>query len=154
MIGKALRVLVVEDDSVVRAILSRVLGSMGLSCTLVGDGSAGLRALDEGVFVCMTADISNLAPRRAGMGVVSLAKVTGRPIVPVAYASSRRIDLDSWDRATINLPFSRAACAVGEIVEVPADADDKTLEAKRLGVEDALNEATRRAHAIVDMHHD
>ena len=110
-------------------------------------------ALDEGTFVCMTADISNLAPRRAGMGIVSLAKVTGRPIVPVAYASSRRIDLNSWDRATINLPFSRAACAVGEIVEVPADADDKTLEAKRLGVEDALNEATQRAHAIVDRRH-
>jgi lysophospholipid acyltransferase (LPLAT)-like uncharacterized protein len=107
-------------------------------------------ALEEGAFVCMTADISNVAARRAGLGIVSLAKVSGRPIVPVAYASSRRIDITSWDRATINLPFSRMACAVGEIVEVPADADDAVLEVKRQDVENALNEATDRAYAIVD----
>jgi lysophospholipid acyltransferase (LPLAT)-like uncharacterized protein len=107
-------------------------------------------ALDEGAFVCMTADISKLAPRRAGLGIVALAKASGRPIVPVAYATSRRIEFTSWDRSTLNLPFSRAACAVGEIVEVPADADDRLLEAKRQSVENALNEATRRAYAIVD----
>ena len=78
----------------------------------------------------MTADISNLAPRRAGLGIVSLAKVSGRVIVPIAYASSRRIDVGSWDKATINLPFSRAVCAVAEPVAVPADADEALLEAE------------------------
>jgi len=107
-------------------------------------------ALEEGACVTMTADISNLAPRRAGLGVVSLAKVTGRAIVPVAYASSRRIDVKSWDQATVNLPFSRAVCAVAEPVLVPADADDAALEAKRREVEDRLNEATDRAYGIVD----
>ncbi len=107
-------------------------------------------ALEEGAFVCMTADISNLESRRAGLGVVSLAKASGRPIVPIAYASSRRIDITSWDRATLNLPFSRAVCAVGEIVEVPEDAGDALLEAKRQDVETALNEATARAYALVD----
>jgi hypothetical protein len=107
-------------------------------------------ALDEGAFVCMTADISQLAPRRAGLGIVSLAKVSGRPIVPVAYASSRRIALTNWDRSTLNLPFSRAACAVGEIIEVPRDADESLMEEKRQAVENALNEATRRAYSIVD----
>jgi hypothetical protein len=101
----------------------------------------------------MTADISNLAPRRAGLGIVSLARVSGRPIIPIAYASSRRIDITSWDRATINLPFSRAVCAVGEIVEVPPDAGDDLLEAKRLEVENALNAATERAYALADRRH-
>lgn len=110
-------------------------------------------ALDEGAFVSMTADISNLAPRRAGLGIVSLAKVSGRPIVPLAYASSRRIDVTSWDRATINLPFGRSACAVGDLIEVPPDADDTVLEDKRQEVENALNEATVRAHAIADRRH-
>jgi len=107
-------------------------------------------ALDEGAFVCMTADISQLAPRRAGLGIVALARASGRPIVPVAYATSRRIELTSWDRSTLNLPFSRGACAVGEIVEVPAEADDRVLESKRQNVENALNDATQRAYAIVD----
>ena len=54
------------------------------------------------------------------------------------------------DNATVNLPFSRAACAVGEPVAVPPDADDRLLELKRQKVEVELNSATERAHAIVD----
>jgi lysophospholipid acyltransferase (LPLAT)-like uncharacterized protein len=107
-------------------------------------------ALEAGACVTMTADISNLAARRAGLGIVTLAKVTGRAIVPVAYASSRRIDVKSWDRATVNLPFSRAVCAVAEPVMVPGDAGDALLEMKRREVEDKLNEATDRAHALAD----
>jgi lysophospholipid acyltransferase (LPLAT)-like uncharacterized protein len=106
-------------------------------------------ALEEGACVSMTADISNLAPRRAGLGIVSLARVSGRPIVPLAYATSRRIDVESWDQATINLPFSRAVCAVAEPLTVPADADDALMEAKRREVEEALNEATHRARRLV-----
>jgi len=107
-------------------------------------------ALQEGACVSMTADISNLAPRRAGLGIVALAKTSGRVIIPVAYASSRRIDFGSWDKATLNLPFSRAVCAVGEPVAVPADADDRLLEAKRRQVESELNLATKRAYDLVD----
>ena len=107
-------------------------------------------ALEEGACVSMTADISNLAPRRAGLGIVALAKASGRTIIPIAYATSRRIDFTSWDNATVNLPFSRAVCAVGEPVAVPPDADDRLLEAMRQKVEAELNSATERAYAIVD----
>jgi lysophospholipid acyltransferase (LPLAT)-like uncharacterized protein len=110
-------------------------------------------ALQDGACVTMTADISNLAARRAGLGIVTLARASGRPIVPIAYASSRRIDVKSWDRSTINLPFSRAVIAVGEPVHVPEDADASLLEEKRLLVETNLNEATARAHRIVDRRH-
>ena len=107
-------------------------------------------ALEEGACVSMTADISNLAPRRAGLGIVALAKVSGRAIIPVAYATSRLIDMGSWDNATVNLPFSRAVCAVGAPVVVAPDADDRLLEAKRRQVEAELNAATKRAYDLVD----
>ncbi|WP_421722788.1 lysophospholipid acyltransferase family protein [Bauldia sp.] len=107
-------------------------------------------ALEEGACVTMTADISNLAARRAGKGVVALAKASGRPILPLAYASSRRIDVTSWDRATINLPFSRAVCAIGTPIDVATDADTETLESARRAVEASLNEATERAYRMVD----
>jgi len=107
-------------------------------------------ALEEGACVSMTADISNLAPRHAGLGIVRLAKASGRPIVPIAYASSRRIDVKSWDRTTVNLPFSRAVVAAGEPVHVPEDADAALLEQMRTKVEANLNEATARAYRIVD----
>ncbi len=108
-----------------------------------------LQALDEGYNVALTADVPKIS-RVAGPGIVRLARDSGRPIYPVAIASSRRIELNNWDRSVINLPFSRMAGVVGEPVRVGPDADDAALELARKAVEDALNAATARAYAIAD----
>ena len=108
-----------------------------------------LDALKEGYNVAMTADVPKVA-RRAGLGVVKLAKHSGRPIYPVAIATSRRIELDNWDRTAVNLPFSRVALVSREGFTVPHDADDAALEAARLYVEQELNRLTRRAYELAD----
>ncbi len=114
-------------------------------------GFLGLRAsLEEGYNVCMTADISNGVARQAGLGIVALAKATGRPILELGLAASRRVVFNSWDRAVLALPFSRIVCVVAPPIGVPADADDAVMEAKRRALEDALNAATDRAYAIAD----
>ena len=111
--------------------------------------NALVRAAREGVNVAMTADIPKVS-RIAGLGIVKLAQVTGRPIIPVAIATHWRIVMNNWDRTTVHLPFSRGAMIAGAPIYVPADADDETLELARVAVQDALNAATRRAYAIVD----
>ncbi len=115
---------------------------------------AGFRArktsLDEGRTVAATADFLRHARRKVSPGIVTLARVSGRPIVPTAFASSRRYEMSSWDRITISLPFGRTACVFAPAITVPANADDALLEAKRLEVEAALNAATERAYDIVD----
>jgi lysophospholipid acyltransferase (LPLAT)-like uncharacterized protein len=120
-------------------------------------GPAALRqlvaTLREGVSVGVTADVPRIGGH-AGLGIVTLARLSGRPIVPVAAATSNMIRLGTWDRATINLPFSRGAFVVGELVHVPADADDKELERKRREVEAALNAAHRRAYSLVGRRYD
>ncbi|MBS3647387.1 lysophospholipid acyltransferase family protein [Pseudaminobacter sp. 19-2017] len=109
------------------------------------------KALDAGTNVCMIADIPHGTPRQAGMGIVTLARLSGRPIVPLAIATSRRKVLErSWDKTTINLPFGRSAVIVGESVLVPADASEAELEAKRQEVTARLNEATEQAYRIAD----
>src|SRR4029079_8716950 len=50
-----------------------------------------LRALADGEMVVMTADIPKIS-RICGTGIVTLAQMSGRPIVPVAVVTSRRID--------------------------------------------------------------
>ncbi len=109
---------------------------------------AARNALDEGFSVGMTADVPPGPARRAGLGIVMLAKLSGKPIVPVAVASSRYRSLDTWSRMTINLPWSKLAVAVGEPIRVAADADDAALEQARAAVEQAMNLATRRAYAL------
>src|ERR1051325_5890005 len=81
---------------------------------------------------------------------LSLARESGRPIFPVALATSRRYVLNNWDKTTINLPFSRGAAVCGEPVWVPPDATDETLQQRRGQLEENLNAATAGAYAIVD----
>jgi hypothetical protein len=82
-------------------------------------------------------------------GIVHLARATGAPIFPVTYAASRTRRLGSWDRLIIPLPFSRVVYVAAEPLEVPRDADDAALEAKRRELEDRLNHVTDVAEAEV-----
>jgi lysophospholipid acyltransferase (LPLAT)-like uncharacterized protein len=107
-----------------------------------------LRSLAEGTTVALTADIPKRA-RVAGLGIVTLARLSGRPIVPVAVVTSRRFDFKSWDCASIGKPFGRGAIVVNDFIQVPHDADDALLEARRKAVEDGLDEAHRIAYAKV-----
>jgi lysophospholipid acyltransferase (LPLAT)-like uncharacterized protein len=105
-------------------------------------------ALEDNWNVATTADVPKRA-RVAGMGVIMLARQSGRPIVPFAMVTSRYIRLKNWDSTTINLPFGRGAVVGIDAVIVPPDADAETMEKLRLQVEEYLNEATRRAYAAV-----
>jgi lysophospholipid acyltransferase (LPLAT)-like uncharacterized protein len=107
-----------------------------------------LRALSEGYSVAMTADVPK-RPRIAGSGIITLARLSGRPIVPVAVVTSRRFDFNSWDRASIGKPFGRGSIIIGDLIYVPGDADESTLEARRLAVEIGLDDAHRRAYAQI-----
>ena len=84
------------------------------------------------------------------MGVVKLAQRSGKPLILIAIASSRRIELKNWDRSAINLPFSRIALVASAPITVPPDADNAALEAARQLVERELNRVTARAYEIAD----
>jgi lysophospholipid acyltransferase (LPLAT)-like uncharacterized protein len=107
-----------------------------------------VQALEEGWNVATTADVPKRA-RVAGMGVIMLARESGRPILPFAMVTSRFIRLKNWDSTTINLPFGRGAVVGIDAVVVPPNADAETMERLRQQVEAYLNEATRRAYAQV-----
>ena len=107
-----------------------------------------VQALADNWNVATTADVPKRA-RVAGLGVIMLARESGRPIMPFAMVTSRYIRLKNWDATTINLPFGRGAVVGIDTVTVPPDADAATMERLRLQVETYLNEATRRAYAAV-----
>jgi lysophospholipid acyltransferase (LPLAT)-like uncharacterized protein len=108
-----------------------------------------LEALKDGYNVAMTADVPKVA-RVAGLGVVKLAQHSGRPIYMVAMASSRRIELDNWDRTAINLPFSRVGISASGPIFVPREADVAALEDARKRLEEELNRLTKRAYDLAD----
>ena len=114
----------------------------------VGAFKEMVRALEQGYNVALTADVPKRS-RIAGLGIIMLARESGRPIMPFAMVTSRYWRLKNWDRTTINLPFSRGALVGGEIIMVPSDATPEVMEALRVRLEASLNNATVRAYAQV-----
>lgn len=60
-------------------------------------------------------------------GAILLSQMSGRPILPMAYAASRAW-LVKWDKFVIPVPFSRIVIAIGAPRYVPRVTDAKTLE--------------------------
>jgi lysophospholipid acyltransferase (LPLAT)-like uncharacterized protein len=114
----------------------------------VGAFKEMVRALADNYNVALTADVPKRA-RVAGLGIIMLARESGRPIMPFAMATSRYIRLQNWDSTTINLPFGRGALVGIKEIHVPPDADAAMMEKLRFDLEQTLNEATRRAYAMI-----
>lgn len=149
-----------SDDGELNAIALRHLGVRAIRGS--GDRGRGkarqkggalalramLKALGDGEMVVMTADVPKIS-RRAGEGIITLARLSGRPIVPVAVVTSRRIDFRSWDSASLGLPFGRGAIVLGDPIAIPREITAEDVEAYRRQVEDALDAVHARAYAIV-----
>lgn len=143
-------------------IIARTVSHFGIS-TIVGSssrgGSAALRAmlqsLKGGTCVGITPDGPRGPRMRASAGIVQVARMSGRPIIPCSFATRRRKLLGSWDRFAVALPFSSGLFVWGEPIAVPSGASSEELEAARAAVEASLNaitaEADRRmGHASVE----
>ncbi|MGO8766399.1 MAG: lysophospholipid acyltransferase family protein [Limisphaerales bacterium] len=76
-------------------------------------------------------------------GVISTAQLTGLPIVPVSYHLTWKIQLKSWDKFQVPLPFSRCEITVGEIFRAPREMSDEAREELRRRVEAELRAITR-----------
>ena len=132
--------------------IARAMAPFGIS-TVRGStrrgGAQGLRQLirllRSGSCVGITPDGPRGPRMRAGAGIITLARLAGVPVVPVAFGVTRRRLANSWDRFVIALPFGRGVFVWGEPIVVARDSDDRMLAERRRHLEDALNALTTQA---------
>ena len=62
-------------------------------------------------------------------GILSLAQLTGLPIVPLGCQARRKVRFKSWDRFQLPWPLTRCDVAFGEPLEVPRKATDEQRNA-------------------------
>ena len=130
-----------------------VRGSGGRPDQSARKGGAGgmlalLRHLKNNLSVCMTADIPKVA-RVAGAGIIALGRLSQRPIIPLTVVSSRSKVFDSWDKATMGLPFGHLVITMGDPMLIAPDADNAALEEYRANLQSALDQLHQRAYAMV-----
>lgn len=94
-------------------------------------GSTALIALkhwlDKGFDAAITPDGPRGPREKLQPGILHLARVTGRPIVPLRIEYSHKWELRSWDRFQVPWPFARCEFTFAPPITIPADADDAEL---------------------------
>jgi len=76
-------------------------------------------------------------------GIISLAQVSGLPIMPVSYSLGWKICVKSWDRFQIPLPFSRCEMIFEKPLRVSRESSDAEREQLRRQLEATLKEISR-----------
>ena len=74
---------------------------------------------------------------------MSLAQLTGLPIIAASYHLSRKIQVNSWDRFQIPLPFARCDINVAQPMRVPRDCTDAERETLRQALEQTLRSLSK-----------
>lgn len=62
-------------------------------------------------------------------GIVTIAQMSGYPIVPLTYHAEWKLEFKSWDRFQMPLPFSKCTFVVGHPIPVPQTVDEPTATA-------------------------
>ena len=115
-------------------------------------GSSAIRealaVIKAGSSIAITPD----GPRGPGMKVNStiadIARLSGAPIFPVSFSSSLAINLKSWDRFLLPLPFGKAVFNVGEPIII-SEGEQLSIEKYKQIIEDSLNKITQEADSLV-----
>ena len=94
-----------------REALSSLIGYLkaGKRCAITPDGPRGPR-------------------REIKIGVLSLARMTGCPVVPFAFEAEHCWRLRSWDQFIIPKPFSRAVFVYGNPIKVSRHGGEEDLK--------------------------
>jgi lysophospholipid acyltransferase (LPLAT)-like uncharacterized protein len=130
-------------------MLSRMLRRFGLPTIRGSSSRGGRRSLLELARQVRAGACAGIAPdgprgprHQAQSGIISLARLTEVPIIPVAVGARWKIEFQSWDRFLLPLPGSRVVVAYSEPVVVPPDTDAEVLEQKRQELEGKLLKLT------------
>ncbi len=111
---------------------------------------AALKALKNDISVVLTADVPPGPARKVGLGIITMAKLSGKPIMPIAIATKRYKSAKSWSRFTLNFPFTKQAVVKGAAIIVPKTARGADLEIYRSALELEMVRITARAYTLAE----
>jgi len=134
-----------RDSRMLGRVMSRFgLGQVWGSTTRGGMSAVRevIRRMKDGYSLAIAPDGPRGPQRRVQPGVITIARMSGAPIVPMAYSARPSRRLGSWDRMTLPFPFGRALFVYGEPMRVDRRADDAERERLRVALEDELNRLT------------
>jgi lysophospholipid acyltransferase (LPLAT)-like uncharacterized protein len=129
-------------DGELGAMMVRRLGATAIRGSSTHTGARALRdyyeaLVKDGVSPIITPDGPRGPRFKFKIGAILLGQMSGRPILPMAYAVSRAW-LVKWDKFVIPVPFSRVVIAIGPPRYVPRTSAAAGIEALQAEMEQEL----------------
>jgi lysophospholipid acyltransferase (LPLAT)-like uncharacterized protein len=122
-----------------------------------GSGSyTGMRAVrgvhqaivKDGISAAVTPDGPRGPRFKFKPGALFVARIAGRPVVPIAYAARPAFMLKTWDKFIIPVPFGRICMAIGEPY-FPGKMGEEEMAAAQGEMEQRLHATFRQASAAI-----
>jgi hypothetical protein len=137
-------------------LIAAVLAALGYQRAARGSSTrGGAAALHElyglvmgGATVSVQTDGPQGPARVSKIGVVTLARLTGRPVQPLAFAARPALRFKSWDQTILPWPFARVVCRYADAIPIARDADDEEEERTRSQLDAVLNAMTDELDAV------
>lgn len=124
-----------------------------------GSGTyTGLRAVrgahaaieKEGISPAVTPDGPRGPRFKFKPGAIFTAQLSGKPVIPIAFAARPARVLKTWDKFVLPWPFSRVCIALGEPWFPPAEMSDEQMEALQLEMEQRMLATYREAKMALE----
>jgi lysophospholipid acyltransferase (LPLAT)-like uncharacterized protein len=131
-------------------LISQVIHHFGQD-TVVGSSSKGgaeavrniVRLLKKGDNISITPDGPRGPNQQAEAGIVTIAKLSGKPVLPATFYASKHKCLRSWDRFMVAKPFGRIVFCIGAPIMI-----EQADEATRIAIETSMNNLVEQADAL------
>ncbi|MEQ9490233.1 MAG: lysophospholipid acyltransferase family protein [Alphaproteobacteria bacterium] len=127
-------------------LVSRTMGKFGFNAIHGSSEQGGTQALRgiireirSGKIIGMTPDGPRGPRMRLKPGIITMARLTGAPILPVCYSTHRNRFMKTWDKLLVPLPFGRGKVVWDEPIYIPKTATRDDEEDLRLKLEEAMN---------------
>lgn len=144
--GKGIRLLISQHkDGELLAQAMKWFGYDSIRGSSTRGGTAAMKAMIKSIResdIAITPDGPKGPKYIVQEGAVALARLSGVPVVPVTFASSKKKVFGSWDAFNLPFPFSRGLFVWGEPFYVPRDGD---MEEARQELEKRMQELTEFA---------
>jgi lysophospholipid acyltransferase (LPLAT)-like uncharacterized protein len=135
-----------KDGDLIAAVLSALGYERAARGSSTRGGAAALHELyglvKAGATVSVQTDGPQGPARVSKIGVVTLARLTGKPVQPLAFSARPAFRFNSWDQTILPWPFARVVCRYADPIPLARDADDEEEERARIGLDRVLDQMT------------
>ena len=104
-----------------------------------------VKTLKSDLSVAYTVDGPKGPLHKVKIGIIQIARMSQKPIIPLVDYCNPKITIPSWDKLSLPFFFAKHLVIVGDPVYIPRDADEEIMEEYRQKLENTMHELYARA---------